>query len=195
MYKSLTSIAVSRSGTDTVMSPYSYEYSLNRTIYLFGQIDDGAVMFAISQIRTLDSISKEDITLVINSPGGSVTAGKALIDAMDAATSDIRTECFGLAASMAAVILACGTKGKRTIHPHAEVMIHQPLAGIEGQASDISIMCDHLTRTKDELIGILAERTGQSPSVLRADTDRDNWLDAKRAVAYGICDKVSGGLS
>ena len=184
---------VNRSGTEIAMSPLSYEFSYNRTIYLTGEVDDMSVMVLISQIRTLQSTSTEDITLIINSGGGSVTAGKALIDMMKVSPCDIRTECIGIAASMAAVILACGARGKRTIHKHAEVMIHQPLAGIKGQATDISIMCDHLSKVKAEIIDILAEETGNDKSRLSADMERDNWMTAEEALGYGICDTILEG--
>lgn len=183
-------IAVLRSGTETCLNPYSYEYSYNRTIYLTNGIDDTTSMAVVAQIRTLQSISEEDITIVINSPGGSVTAGKAIIDAMLASPCTIATECIGVAASMAAVILACGSRGRRTIYPHAEVMIHQPLAGFSGQASDVSIMCEHITKTKSEIISILSENTGRDEETIRLDIDRDNWMDAEAAVKYGICDSI-----
>ena len=183
-------IAVMRSGTETCLNPYSYEYSYNRTIYLIGTIDDAASMAVVAQIRTLQSISEDDITIVINSPGGSVTAGKAIIDAMLASPCNITTECIGIAASMAAVILACGSRGRRTIHPHSEVMIHQPLGGFSGQASDVSIMCEHIAKTKVEIIHILSENTGRDVETIRLDIDRDNWMDAVAAVKYGICDSI-----
>ena len=186
----LPQIAVLRSGTETCLNPYSYEYSYNRTIYLTNSIDDTTAMAVVAQIRTLQSISEEDITIVINSPGGSVTAGKAIIDAMTASPCTIATECIGIAASMAAVILACGSRGRRTIHPHAEVMIHQPLGGFSGQASDVSIMCEHIKKTKTEIINILSECTGRDTESVHVDIDRDNWMDAQEAVNYGICDSI-----
>ena len=186
-------VTVTRSGNEISLSPYSYEYSYNRTIYLTGRIDDMTAMAIVAQLRTLRSISSDEITMLINSPGGSVTAGKAVIDAMKTCGCEIGTVCIGVAASMAAVILASGTKGKRKIHEHAEVMIHQPLAGFEGQATDVSIMCRHLEKIKDESVKMLADATGRSIEEVRADIERDNWMDAEEAVRYGICDGIEGG--
>ena len=144
----------------------------------------------ISQLLWLDSVSDADIHLYINSPGGSVTDGLAIYDTMQHIRSDVSTVCVGMAASMAAVILASGTPGKRRVLPNAEVMIHQPLGGAQGQASDILIHAQHLQRTRDTLNRILAEHTGKPVERIRQDTDRDTWLNAREAVEYGLVDIV-----
>lgn len=151
----------------------------------------------ISQLLWLDSVSDADIHLYINSPGGSVTDGLAIYDTMQHIHSDVSTVCVGMAASMAAVLLAGGTPGKRRILPNAEVMIHQPLGGAQGQASDILIHAQHIERTRDTLNRILAERTGQLVERIQQDTDRDTWLNAYEAVEYGLVDIMieKGGVN
>ena len=132
----------------------------------------------------------KDINIYINSPGGVVTAGLAIYDTMRFIKPDINTICIGQAASMAAVLLSAGTKGKRYALPNAEIMIHQPLGGFQGQASDIKITADHILELKDRLNRILAENTGQELSVIERDTDRDNYMTSADAAAYGLVDKV-----
>ena len=132
----------------------------------------------------------KDINIYINSPGGSVMAGFAIYDTMQLVKPDISTICVGMAASMAAFLLAGGTKGKRYALPNAEVMIHQPLGGVQGQASDIKINADHILQLRDRLNRILAENTGQKLAVIEKDTDRDNFMTAEEAASYGLIDKV-----
>ena len=144
----------------------------------------------IAQLLWLDSVSDADIQLYINSPGGSVVDGLAIYDTMQLIHSDVSTICVGMAASMAAVLLAGGAPGKRRILPNAEAMIHQPLGGAQGQASDILIHAQHIERTRDKLNRILAEHTGKPLECIQQDTDRDNWLPAREAVEYGLCDCV-----
>lgn len=132
----------------------------------------------------------KDISLYINSPGGSVTAGMAIYDTMKYIKCDVSTICIGMAASMGAFLLAGGTKGKRFALPNAEIMIHQPSGGSKGQASDMKIVADHILKTKDKLNRILAENTGKSLDVIERDTDRDNYMSAAEAVEYGLIDSV-----
>lgn len=163
----------------------------DRIIFLGTAIDDTVANLVIAQMLFLSSENpKKDITLYIHSPGGHVTAGLAIYDTMQYLQCDVSTVCIGMAASMGAVLLAGGTKGKRFVLPNAEVMIHQPLGGTEGQASDIRIHADHIIRTKDRLNGILAKHTGQKIEVIERDTDRDNFMSAEDAVKYGLVDKI-----
>jgi ATP-dependent Clp protease protease subunit len=166
----------------------------DRIIFLGGGIDDDVANLIVAQMLFLDAEDPEkDIFLYINSPGGSVTAGMAIYDTMQYVRSDVHTICIGMAASMGAFLLAAGTKGKRTILPNAEVLIHQPLIGghgISGQATEIEIHAKQLLRTKAKLNCILAERTGQSLEKIEADTDRDRYLSAEEAKEYGIVDEV-----
>lgn len=166
----------------------------DRIIFLGGGIDDDVANLVIAQMLFLDAEDPEkDIFLYINSPGGSVTAGMAIYDTMQYVRSDVNTICIGMAASMGAFLLASGAKGKRTILPNAEVLIHQPLIGghgISGQATDVEIHAKQLLRTKAKLNRILAERTGQTLEKIEADTDRDRYLSAEEAKEYGIVDEV-----
>lgn len=163
----------------------------DRIIFLGTAIDDTVANLVIAQMLFLASENpKKDITLYIHSPGGHVTAGLAIYDTMQYLQCDVSTVCIGMAASMGAVLLAGGTKGKRFILPNAEVMIHQPLGGTEGQASDIRIHADHIIKTKDRLNRILAKHTGQKIEVIEHDTDRDNFMTAEDAVKYGLVDKI-----
>lgn len=163
----------------------------DRVIFLGDAIDSNVANTVIAELLFL---AKEDpkapITLYINSPGGHVTAGLAIYDTMQHVKPDIITICVGMAASMGSIILAWGAKGKRYALKHAEVMIHQPLWGMEGQASDIKIAADHIMYTGDTLYGILAHHTGQDIETIRKDCDRDNYFTAERAVKYGLVDKV-----
>jgi len=162
-----------------------------RIIFLGSAIDDTVANTVIAQLIFLENEDpKKDITLYIHSPGGHVTAGLAIYDTMQYIKPDVSTVCLGMAASMAALLLAGGTKGKRFVLPNAEVMIHQPLGGIEGQASDIRIHADHIIKTKDRLNIILAKHTGQKLDKIEKDTDRDNFLSAEEAVKYGLVDKI-----
>lgn len=160
-------------------------------IFLGGPIDDHMANLVIAQLLFLQSEDpKKDITLYINSPGGHVTAGLAIIDTMNHVKNDVATVCVGIAASMGAVILSAGKKGKRFILSNAEVMIHQPLGGAEGQASDIAITAEHILKTRERLNKILAENTGQPLDKIAKDADRDFFMDANEAKKYGIIDKV-----
>ncbi len=162
-----------------------------RIIFLAGPIDDITANTVIAQLLFLASEnSKSDISLYINSPGGSVSAGLAILDTMKHIKPDVSTICVGLAASMGAVILSSGKKGKRFILPHSEVMIHQPWGGAQGQASDIEITAKHILKTRDRLNKILAKNTGQKLSTIEKDTDRDFFMDAKESIKYGIVDKT-----
>ncbi|MFA4891012.1 MAG: ATP-dependent Clp endopeptidase proteolytic subunit ClpP [Candidatus Gracilibacteria bacterium] len=162
-----------------------------RIIFLGSAIDDAVANTVIAQLLFLENESStKDITLYIHSPGGHVTAGLAIYDTMQYIKPDVSTVCLGMAASMAALLLAGGAKGKRFILPNAEVMIHQPLGGTEGQASDIRIHADHIIKTKDRLNDILAKHTGQKLEKIEKDTDRDNFLPAEDAVKYGLVDKI-----
>jgi ATP-dependent Clp protease protease subunit len=163
----------------------------DRIIFLSGEIDDAVANTVVAQLIYLESKdSGKDICLYINSPGGSVTAGLAIYDTMNYIKCDVSTICIGLAASMGAFLLSSGTKGKRFCLPHSEVMIHQPLGGAQGQASDIQIQAQHILRTKQTLSEILAKNTNQTLETILKDTDRDNFLTAEQAVAYGLVDKV-----
>lgn len=144
----------------------------------------------VSQLLWLDSVSDADIYLHINSPGGSVSDGLAIYDTMQHLRSDVATICMGMAASMAAVLLAGGAPGKRQILPNAEVMIHQPLGGTQGQAADILIHAQHMEYTRDKLNRILSKHTGKSLKRIQKDTDRDTWLTANDAVEYGLVDNI-----
>jgi ATP-dependent Clp protease protease subunit len=165
----------------------------DRIIMLGSAIDDDVANIIVAQILFLESQDKtKDIKLYINSPGGSVTAGLAIYDAMQHVACDVSTICMGMSASMGAVLLAGGAKGKRFALPNSEIMIHQPLGGVEGQATDIKIRAERIMKTKDQLNKILAKHTGQPVKKLELDTDRDNFMDAKQALAYGLIDKVIG---
>lgn len=162
----------------------------DRIIILSGEIDDNLANSVIAQILYLDSINHEDINMYINSPGGSVTAGMAIYDTMNFVKSDISTNCLGIAASMAAFLLSSGKKGKRFILPNAEVMIHQPLGGVQGQATEIKIAAERILKMRDKLNSILAKNTGQSIEKIEKDTERDNFMSAEEAVEYKIVDKI-----
>ena len=163
----------------------------DRIIFLGDEIDDHVANLVVAQLLFLDAEdSKKDINLYINSPGGSVTAGLAILDTMNYIKADVSTICVGLAASMGAVLLSSGTKGKRFALPNAEIMIHQPLGGARGQASDIRIHADWITKTKTKLNNILSENTGQSFEKVEEDTDRDNFMTADEAKQYGLVDEV-----
>ena len=163
----------------------------DRIILLFNEISDDLACSIVAQLLFLEAQDPDkDINIYINSPGGMVTAGLAIYDTMRFIKPDISTICVGMAASMGAVLLAAGTKGKRYALPNAEIMIHQPLGGFQGQASDIKINADHILAIKDKLNHILADATGQELSVIEKDTDRDNYMTAADAAAYGLVDKV-----
>lgn len=162
----------------------------NRIILLSGEIDDILANSVVAQLLYLDSLNHDDISLYINSPGGSVTAGMAIYDTMNFVKSDVSTICLGMAASMAAFLLSSGEKKKRYVLPNAEVMIHQPLGGAQGQATEIKIAAEHILKTRDKLNKILAKNTGQKIEVIQQDTERDNFMDSKEALEYGLVDKI-----
>ncbi len=162
----------------------------DRIVFLTGEIDDGSANIIISELLYLDSVSHDDIYLYINSPGGSVTSGLAIYDTMNYIKSDVKTICLGMAASMAAFLLSSGTKGKRCALENAEVMIHQPLGGMQGQASDMKIACEHILKIKDKINLILSQNTNQDIKTIENDTDRDNYMSAKEALEYGLIDLI-----
>ncbi|MDE7184529.1 MAG: ATP-dependent Clp endopeptidase proteolytic subunit ClpP [Lachnospiraceae bacterium] len=162
-----------------------------RIIFLGEEVNEVTASLTVAQLLFLEAEDPEkDIQLYINSPGGSVTAGMAIYDTMRYIKCDVSTICIGMAASMGAFLLAGGTKGKRLALPNAEIMIHQPLGGAQGQATEIEIAAKHILRTKQKLNSILAENCGQSYDVVAADTERDNWKSAEEAMQYGLIDKV-----
>lgn len=168
---------------------YSDAVNTYREIWLYDEINTASATEIIIQLRHLDR-TNGDIKVFINSPGGSVTDGMAIADAIKNCKNDVCTICTGMAASMGAFILSCGTKGKRYITPLSEVMIHQPLGGTQGQASDILITAEHIKKTKNKINGILAENTGKSIKIIAKDCDRDYYMDANEAIRYGICDYI-----
>ena len=163
----------------------------DRIIILGTGINDDVANTIIAQLLFLQAEDpKKDITMYIQSPGGHVTAGLAIYDTMQLIKPDVSTVCMGICASMGAVLLAGGAKGKRFVLPHAEVMIHQPLGGTQGQASDIVLHANHIVKTRDTLNNILAKHTGQNIKTIEKDTDRDNFMSAAEAVKYGLVDKI-----
>ena len=168
-----------------------YSRLLNdRIVFLNGEINDNVASIVVSELLYLDSLNHNDIYLYINSPGGSITSGMAIYDTMNYIKSDIKTICIGLAASMGAFILANGTKGKRCSLPNAEIMIHQPLGGTQGQATDIKIAAERILKIKDKLNNILAKVTGKDIKVLEKDTERDNFMEPDEALEYGLIDEI-----
>ena len=168
---------------------YSDAVNSYREIWLTDEINTVSATEIIIQLRHLDR-TNGDIKLFINSPGGSVTDGMAIVDTIKNCKNDVSTICTGIAASMGAFILSCGTKGKRFITPLSEVMIHQPFGGTQGQATDILITAEHIKKTKDKINKILSENTGKSINVIAKDCERDYFMDANKAIEYGICDSI-----
>lgn len=163
----------------------------DRIVFLGGEVTDEEANLVVAQLLFLEADDPDkDISLYINSPGGSISAGMAIFDTMNYIKCDVSTICIGLAASMGAFLLAAGTKGKRYALANSEIMIHQPLGGAQGQASDIKIQAEHILKTKAKMNKILSENTGKPIEVIERDTDRDNWLSADDALAYGLIDKV-----
>ena len=163
----------------------------DRIIFLSGEINDAVANTVVAQLLYLEGKDPtKDICLYINSPGGSVSAGMAIYDTMNYIKCDVSTICIGLAASMGAFLLSSGARGKRFALPNSEIMIHQPLGGAQGQASDIKIQAEHILRTKAKLNRILAENTGKELSQIERDTDRDNYMSAEEARNYGLIDRV-----
>ncbi len=163
----------------------------DRIIFLSDEVNDATASLVVAQMLFLEAQDPtKDISFYINSPGGSVTAGMAIYDTMQYIKCDVSTICIGMAASMGAFLLAAGTKGKRIALPHSEIMIHQPLGGAQGQASDIKIRAELILRTRDMLNKILSEKTGQPIERIEKDTDRDNFMTADQALEYGLIDRI-----
>ncbi len=163
----------------------------DRIIFLSDEVNDATASLVVAQLLYLEAQDPDkDISFYINSPGGSVTAGMAIYDTMNFIKCDVSTVCIGMAASMGAFLLSAGTKGKRFALPNSEIMIHQPLGGAKGQATDIKIQAELILRTRDKLNKILAENTGKSIDEIARDTERDNYMTAEQALAYGLIDKV-----
>lgn len=162
----------------------------DRIIILSGEINDSVANSVVAELLYLDSINHNDISLYINSPGGSITSGMAIYDTMNFIKSYVTTICIRMAASMAAFLLSCGKRGKRYSLPNAEIMIHQPLGGIEGQATEIKIAAERILKLKHKLNVILSENTGQNLEKIEQDTERDHFLEATEALDYGIIDKI-----
>src|SRR5207248_1202758 len=192
----LVPYVVERSGREERVFDIYSRLLKDRIIFLQGEIDDDSANLIVAQLLFLQfEDPKADIQLYINSPGGSVTAGMSVYDTMNYITCDVSTYCIGIAASMAATLLAAGTKGKRNILPHAEVMIHQVLGGARGPATDIEIRTKHLIRTKKTMNELLHKLTGQPLERIEKDTDRDNFMTAREALEYGLVDHVLERLS
>jgi len=162
----------------------------DRIIILSGEIDDNLANSIVGQLLYLDSVNNDDISIYINSPGGSITSGMAIYDTMNFVKSNVSTICIGMAASMAAFLLSSGEKKKRYILPNAEVMIHQPLGGAQGQATEIKIAAEHILKLRKKLNDMLAKNTNQSVETIERDTERDNFMDSGEALEYGLVDKI-----
>lgn len=162
----------------------------DRIVFLSGEINDETSNIIVSELLYLDSLNHNDISLYINSPGGSITSGMAIMDTMNYIKSDVSTICIGMAASMGAFLLSCGKKGKRYILPNAEVMIHQPLGGATGQATEIKIAAERILKLKDKLNKLLAKNTNQDLEKVQIDTERDYFMNSNEAKEYGIVDKI-----
>ena len=185
----IPSVIEKTSGVERVYDIYS-RLLKDRIIFIGGEINDEVANAIISELLFLDSQSNDEISIYINSPGGSITSGMAIYDTMGFVKSPISTICIGMAASMASVLLASGDKGKRFILPNSEVMIHQPLGGVSGQATEIKIYSDHMMKTREKLNKLLSEKTGQPIEVINRDTERDNYMTAQEALEYGLIDGI-----
>lgn len=161
-----------------------------RIILLSGEINDNTSNMIVAELLYLDSLSNDDISIYINSPGGSITSGMAIYDTMNFIKSDVSTICIGMAASMGAFLLSCGKKGKRYALPNSEVMIHQPLGGAEGQATEIKIAAERILKSRKKINEILASNCNQSIEKVENDTERDHFMDADEALEYGLVDKI-----
>jgi ATP-dependent Clp protease protease subunit len=187
--------AINLSGQDMLLSPLDIDYA-HRVISITGVVDEDTACCVNSCLRDLARSSEDDITIYIQSPGGSVSAGMSIYDTAKAIKCDIVTVASGMAASMAAFLLAAaGTKGKRWCQPSAEVLIHQPLGGTSGQATDIRIHAEHILKVRDRLNNILADSTGQPKEKIERDTERDNIMSAQEALQYGLVDKIGDPIS
>lgn len=183
-------IITSTNGSEHASDLISNDMVKNRVIYLNGEVNPESALSIITQIRYLASKSDEDIYLVINSPGGSVSDGLAIYDMMNSVKCDIVTVATGMAASMGSFLLATGADGKRYVTPSAEVMIHQPLGGVKGQATDISLVAEHIQNIKHMLANILSAKCHKKVEKMIDDMERDHWMNAEQAVAYGLADHI-----
>lgn len=178
-------------GKEVMVDFFTAEVTQNRTIRIIGEINDDTASYICSEIRYLSRNSKEPLTLILNSPGGSISAGMAIYDTLNASGCEVTTVVEGMAASMAAFLATCtATKGRRFCQPNAEIMVHQPLGGVQGQASDISIAADHINSTKRKMTKIFADSVNLEETKIKALTDRDTWLSAEDALKMGFVDHV-----
>lgn len=166
------------------------EFYKDRIIFVTGEINDAVAQSIIMKLLMLDSISNDDITMYINSPGGSVTAGLAIYDTIQHVKSDVSTVGIGMCASMGAFLLMAGAHGKRYVLPHSQVLIHQPLGGVSGQATEIQIVAERIIETRKRINQIMAKHTGQTMKRIQVDTERDRWMWAEEALEYGLVDSI-----
>ena len=191
MYDSLVPMVVEQTGRGERSYDIFSRLLNDRIIFLSDEVNDATASLVVAQLLYLEAQDPDkDISFYINSPGGSVTAGMAIYDTMNFIKCDVSTVCIGMAASMGAFLLSAGTKGKRFALPNSEIMIHQPLGGAKGQATDIKIQAELILRTRDRLNAILANNTGKSIEEIARDTERDNYMTAEQALDYGLIDKV-----
>ncbi len=191
MYNALVPMVVEQTGKGERSYDIFSRLLNDRIIFLSDEVNDTTASLIVAQLLFLEAQDPDkDICFYINSPGGSVTAGMAIYDTMNYVKCDVSTICIGMAASMGAFLLSAGAKGKRIALPNSEIMIHQPLAGAKGQASDIKIQAELILRTRDNLNRILAENTGRSIEEIARDTERDNFMTAQQALEYGLIDKI-----
>ena len=191
MYNALVPMVVEQTGKGERSYDIFSRLLNDRIIFLSDEVNDTTASLVVAQLLFLEAQDPDkDICFYINSPGGSVTAGMAIYDTMNYVKCDVSTICIGMAASMGAFLLSAGAKGKRIALPNSEIMIHQPLGGAKGQATDIKIQADLILRTRDNLNRILAENTGRSIEELARDTERDNFMTAQQALEYGLVDKI-----
>ena len=185
----VTNLITTLDGKEVMVDFFTAEVTQNRTIHIIGEINDDTASYICSEIRYLSRNSKEPLTLILNSPGGSISAG--IYDTLNASGCEVTTVVEGMAASMAAFLATCAaTKGRRFCQPNAEIMVHQPLGGVQGQASDISIAADHINSTKRKMTKIFADSVNLEESKIKALTDRDTWLSAEDALKMGFVDHV-----
>ena len=187
---SLIPIVVDKEGNNERSYDIFSRLLKDRIIFLSGEINDDTANSVVAELLYLDSIEKKDIQLYINSPGGKITSGMAIYDTMNYINSDVSTICVGLAASMAAFLLLSGTKGKRFALENSEIMIHQPLGGAEGQATEIKIAAERILKMREKLNKIISEKTGQNIKKIKKDTERDHFLSPEESLSYGIIDKI-----
>ncbi len=191
LYNALVPMVVEQTGKGERSYDIFSRLLNDRIIFLSDEVNDTTASLVVAQLLFLEAQDPDkDIDFYINSPGGSVTAGMAIYDTMNYVKCDVSTICIGMAASMGAFLLSAGAKGKRIALPNSEIMIHQPLGGARGQASDIKIQADLILRTRDNLNRILAENTGKSVEEIARDTERDNFMTAQQALEYGLIDKI-----